>query len=69
MNADFWVAVAEAEDAVEDAETGLADTRAQYGAEVALVGDAWAGADNDMLAHADAVATAHERLEALWAIA
>jgi len=68
-NADFWVALYEAADDLEDAYLGLSETKRQYDAEVALCGDAWPGAQLQLAACEVAVARAVERYNQLQDIA
>ncbi len=69
MNADYWVAVAEAEIDVEDAHEEYADLLASYKAEKAAFGDAWPQADFDLAVFRRGIEIAHENLDKLLAIA
>lgn len=68
-NADFWADVMEWEHIVEGAQEGLSDLEAQYQAEVAMFGDAWPGAVQDLEQARVVAAMAVANLAALLAIA
>ena len=68
-NADFWVAVMEAEQAVEWGHQALDETQQQIGSETALFGDAWPGAQQELADARREVAEDEATLAALLLLA